>query len=55
MEYLEDLDLEKLNLSDRARRSISYMQTSIRRKRILEKKRAIEEKSEKLGKMKLKI
>jgi len=49
MEYLEDLDLEKLNLSDRARRSISYMQTSIRRKRILEKKRAIEEKSEKIG------
>lgn len=41
--------MEKLNLSDRARRSISYMQTSIRRKRILEKKRAIEEKSEKIG------
>ena len=49
MEYLEDLDLEKLNLSDKAIRSISYMQTSIRRKRILEKKRAIEEKSEKIG------
>lgn len=49
MEYLEDLDLEKLNLSDKALRSISYMQTSIRRKRILEKKRAIEEKSEKIG------
>lgn len=50
MEYLEDLDLEKLNLSDKAIRSISYMQTSIRRKRTLEKKRAIEEKSEKIGK-----
>ena len=48
-EQMEYLDLEKLNLSDKAIRSISYMQTSIRRKRILEKKRAIEEKSEKIG------